>query len=119
MTVAAPVPGVLPEQLAGEAETQDWLQAEHQVLLQATVQAASAGLITRAWQLFTSQAWTLGGPYWADIRDVGRVVLAAAVAAGNEVAIGWTHETIGKSGMFIRRWSRRPDPGSGSLRPGR
>ena len=102
MTVAAPVPGVLPEQLAGEAETQDWLQAEHQVLLQATVQAASAGLITRAWQLFTSQAWTLGGQgYWADIRDVGRVVLAAAEAAGDEVAMGWTHETIGKSGMFI------------------
>ena len=61
ITVAPPVPGVLPEQLAGEAETQDWLQAEHQVLLQATVQAAAAGLVTRAWQLFSSQAWILGG----------------------------------------------------------
>ena len=44
ITVAPPVPGVLPERLAGDAATQDWLQAEHQVLLQATVQAAAAGL---------------------------------------------------------------------------
>ncbi len=101
ITVAPPVPGVLPEQLAGDAATQDWLQAEHQVLLQATVQAAAAGLVTRAWQLFASQAYILGGQgYWADIRDVGQAVLAAAEAAGDQVALGWTHETIGRSGMF-------------------
>ena len=101
ITVAPPVPGVLPEQLAGDAATQDWLQAEHQVLLQATVQAAAAGLVTRAWQLFASQAYTLGGQgYRADIRDVGQAVLAAAEAAGDQVALGWTHETIGRSGMF-------------------
>ena len=102
ITVAPPVPGVLPEQLAGEAETQEWLQAEHQVLLQATVQAAAAGLVTRAWQLFASQAYILSGRgYWADIRDVGQAVLAAAEAAGDQVGLGWTHETIGRSGMFI------------------
>ncbi len=101
ITVAPPVPGVLPEQLAGDAATQDWLQAEHQVLLQATVQAAAAGLVTRAWQLFASQAYILGGQgYWADIRDVGQAVLAAAEAAGDQVALGWTHETIGRSGIF-------------------
>ena len=71
-TIAPPAPGVLPEQLAGEAELQDWARAEHQVVLQAIAQAAAAGLITHAWQIFYGQAWLLGGQgYWADFRAAG------------------------------------------------
>ena len=100
-TIAPPVPGVLPERLAGEAELQAWVQAEHQVLLQAVAQAAAAGFVTRAWQMFFCQAWLLGGQgFWPDIRAAGQAVLAAAEAAGDQVALGWAHRTIGRYGTF-------------------
>ena len=100
-TLAPPAPGVLPEKLPGEAELQDWAQANQQVQLQAIAQAAAAGLVTRAWQMFFGQAWSLGGQgYWADCLAIAEVVLAAAEAAGDQVALGWTHATIGRYGTF-------------------
>ncbi len=100
-TPAPPAPGVMPERLTGEAGLVDWAQAEHQVLLQATAQAAAAGFITRAWQLFECQAWFLGGQeYWADWRTVGQVVLTAAGAVGDHTVQGWTHMLIGRYGTF-------------------
>ena len=100
-TPAPPAPGVLPERLAGEAELQDWAQAEHQVVLQAIAQAAAAGFLTRAWQLFFGQAYFVGGQgYWPDIRAAGQAMLAAAEAAGDQVALGWTHTTIGRYGTI-------------------
>ena len=100
-TRAPPAPGVQPEQLAGEAELENWALAEHQVVLQAIAQAAAAGFITRAWQIFHGQAWFLGDQgYWADFLAATQVVLAAAEVAGNQVALGWTHEIIGRYGTF-------------------
>jgi class 3 adenylate cyclase/DNA-binding SARP family transcriptional activator/tetratricopeptide (TPR) repeat protein len=100
--VAPPAPGVLPEQLAGEAELQDWARAEHQVMLQAIAQAAAVGFITHAWQIFHNHAWLVGGAgYWADIRAVGQPVLDAAEPAGDQVALGWTHAIIGRYGAFL------------------
>jgi DNA-binding SARP family transcriptional activator/tetratricopeptide (TPR) repeat protein len=100
-TLASPAPGVQPEKLPGEAELQDWAQANQQVQLQAIAQAAAAGLITRAWQMFFGQAWSLGGQgYWADCLAIAEVVLAAAEAAGDHVAQGWTHATVGRYGTF-------------------
>ncbi len=100
-TLASPAPGVLPERLPGEAELQDWAQANQQVQLQAIAQAAAAGFITRAWQMFFGQAWSLGGQgYWADMLAIAEVVLAAAEAAGDQVALGWTHATVGRYGTF-------------------
>ena len=99
-TVARPAPGVAPEHLADE-QVADWARAEHQVLLQATAQAAATGFLTQAWQIFLCQGWFLGGQgYWADFRAVGQAVLAAAEAAGDQAAQGWTHAMIGWSGAF-------------------
>jgi DNA-binding SARP family transcriptional activator len=95
-TVAPPEPGVLPERLADEAGLLEWGRAEHQVGLQAAAQAAAAGLITRAWQIFYGQSYFLVGQgYWADLQAVGQAVLATAGAAGDQVALGWTHAAIG------------------------
>ena len=100
-TLAPPAPGVLPEKLPGEAELQDWAQANQQVQLQAIAQAAAAGLVTRAWQMFFGQAWSLGGQgYWADCLAIAEVVLAAAEATGDQVALGWTHAAVGRYGTF-------------------
>jgi tetratricopeptide (TPR) repeat protein/transcriptional regulator with XRE-family HTH domain len=95
--VAPSAPGVLPEQLADDAALQDWARAEHQVVLQAIAQAAAAGFITHAWQIFHGQALLVGGQgYWADIRAVGQAVLDAAEAAQDQAALGWTHLAIGR-----------------------
>jgi DNA-binding SARP family transcriptional activator/tetratricopeptide (TPR) repeat protein len=100
-TVAPPVPGALFERLVGEAEMQDWVRAEHQVLLRATAQAAAAGFVTHAWQLFARQSWFLGDQgYWADFQTAGQAVVAAAQAVGDQVALGWTHAVIGRYGSF-------------------
>src|SRR5208283_2040323 len=100
-TIAPAVPGVLPERLPDEAGLQDWARVEHQVVLQAIAQAAAAGLLTRAWQLFHDQAWWVGGQgYWADIRATAQTLLAAAGAAGDQVALGWTQAIIGRYGTF-------------------
>ena len=99
-TVARPAPGAAPEHLADE-QAADWARAEHQVLLQATAQAAATGFLTQAWQIFFCQGWFLGGQgYWADFRAVGQAVLTAAEAAGDQAALGWTHAMIGWSGAF-------------------
>jgi tetratricopeptide (TPR) repeat protein len=100
-TVTPLAPGVVPEMVADEAGLLGWVQAEHQVLLQATAQAAAAGFITHAWQLFARQSWFLGDQgYWADFRTAGQAVLAAARAVGDNVALGWTHAIIGRYGSF-------------------
>jgi len=96
-TAAPPAPGVVPEQLAGEAGLEEWARAEHQVLLQATSQAAAAGFLTRAWQLLAGQGWFLN---WADFQQAGQAVLAAAQAAGDHAALGWTHAFIGWYSTF-------------------
>ena len=99
---APPAPGVVPEQLAGEAQQADWAQAEHQVLLRAIAQAAAAGLATQAWQIFERQSWFLGDQgYWADFQAAGQAVLAAAQAAGDHAAQGWTHYIIGRHCAFV------------------
>ena len=52
-------------------------------MLQAIAQAAGAGFITRAWQIFHGQAWFLGDQgYWADFLAAAQAVLAAAEASG-------------------------------------
>jgi tetratricopeptide (TPR) repeat protein len=98
---AAPAPGVVPERLAGEAQQVAWAQAEHQVLLRAIAQAAAAGLVSQAWQIFERQSWFLGDQgYWADCQAAGQAVLAAAQAAGDHAALGWTHMIIGRHCAF-------------------
>ncbi len=101
-TPAPPAPGVTPELLADEAGTVDWARAEQQVLLQATAQAAAAGLITHAWQIYACQSWFLGAQgYWADCQAAGQGVLAAAQAGGDQAALGWIHALIGRYGTLI------------------
>ena len=108
-TSGPPAPGVVPEHLTDETQP-DWAQAEHQVLLQATAQAAAAGFITRAWKIWGHQGWFLGDQgYWADFRGAGQFVLAAAQAAGDQAALGWTHALIGWYAAFTGAHDEDPD----------
>jgi hypothetical protein len=49
-TVAAPSPGVSPEQAVDPAQLLAWFTEEHPVLLRAVDQAAASPLMTRMWQ---------------------------------------------------------------------
>lgn len=110
--VAPPAAGVVPERFADEPGALRWTRDEHQVLLQAPVQAAAAGLLTRAWQLFAFLAFELGGQgFWADWRAVGHAVIGVAETAGDHVALGWTHAMLGWYGMF----TGAPDEDRGHL----
>jgi tetratricopeptide (TPR) repeat protein len=92
---------VLPERLAGVAALEDWARAEHEVVLQAIAQAATGGFLARAWQIFHGQAWFVGDQgHWADIQAAGQAVLAAAEAAGDQAALGWTHAIIARYGTI-------------------
>jgi tetratricopeptide (TPR) repeat protein/transcriptional regulator with XRE-family HTH domain len=51
ITLAAPVPGTAPEQIAGYQQALAWFKAEHQVLLAAVALAGESGFETHAWQL--------------------------------------------------------------------
>jgi DNA-binding SARP family transcriptional activator/tetratricopeptide (TPR) repeat protein len=55
ITLAAPQPGVAPEQLTDHRQALAWFTAEHAVLMAAADHAATAGFDTHTWQL----AWTL------------------------------------------------------------
>jgi tetratricopeptide (TPR) repeat protein len=99
-TPVPPAPGVTPERLA-DTRRVGWARAEDQVLLQAVAQAAAAGFITRAWQIFERLSWFLGDQgYWADCQATSQTLLAAAQAAGDQTALGWTHLIIGRYCAF-------------------
>jgi DNA-binding SARP family transcriptional activator/tetratricopeptide (TPR) repeat protein len=100
-TPARPAPGVVPERIAGRQRA-DWARAEHQVLVRAVAQAAAAGLLTHAWQIYNCLTWLLADQgYWADCQAAGQAVLAAAESAGDHAALGWTHTIITVYCSFI------------------
>jgi Tfp pilus assembly protein PilF len=79
VTLAAPRPGVSPEQPADHPCALDWFGAEHAVLTAAVEHAADGGWDTHTWQL----AWTLSiyldrRGQWHDQVTIGRAAVAAA-----------------------------------------
>jgi len=88
--MAAPLPGVSPEQPADQAQMFGWLQAEHSVLRQAIERAADAGMSGAAWQLYYlfahSAAWQ---GLWAEYEAAGQSAYGAATRAGDQLGLGW------------------------------
>jgi DNA-binding SARP family transcriptional activator len=82
--LAAPQPGVTPEQLPDEQRAMDWFGAEHQVLIAAAIAAADAGCDLHAWQIPWAMAEFLDrGGYWHDYAATQRIALAAASRLGD------------------------------------
>jgi tetratricopeptide (TPR) repeat protein len=80
--LAAPAPGVTPEQITGHQQAGAWFEAELHVLLAAITLAAQSGFDRHAWQLPQTMApfMTMWGHFqeWAAIQ---RTALAAAARA--------------------------------------
>ncbi|HEX4721802.1 MAG TPA: BTAD domain-containing putative transcriptional regulator [Pseudonocardiaceae bacterium] len=92
ISLAAPQPGVTPEQPADDQRALAWFAAELVVLLAAIDHAASAGLDTHTWQL----AWTLvtyldRQGRWHDYAVTQLAAIAAATRLDDATALARAH----------------------------
>jgi tetratricopeptide (TPR) repeat protein len=91
-----PQPGTLPESPVGPDQALAWFDAEHKVLLAATVHAAGAGFSRHAWQL----PWVLATffslrAHYDDLADTQRTAMAAAASLGDVAAQARAGDQIG------------------------
>jgi DNA-binding SARP family transcriptional activator/tetratricopeptide (TPR) repeat protein len=92
IALAAPPPGVTPEQPADDQQALDWFTAEHAVLLAAIDHAAGTGFDTHTWQL----AWTLvtyldRQGRWHDYAVTQLAAIAAATRLDDPTTLARAH----------------------------
>ena len=102
LTLAPPLPGVVPETPDGREQAMTWFEAEHRVLLAATAQAAATGFDTHAWQLpralTTFLAWR---GYWHDNAATQQTALAAAQRLGDLAAQARARRALGHASTLL------------------
>jgi DNA-binding SARP family transcriptional activator/tetratricopeptide (TPR) repeat protein len=100
----SPLPGVVPEQLAGPTEALDWFTAEHATLLAAIPDAAAARFDTHAWAL----AWTLTtfvnrSGHWDRFVTVQHAALEAARRLTDRTGQAHIHRNLGLAYAHLGR----------------
>ncbi|HEV2375967.1 MAG TPA: tetratricopeptide repeat protein [Streptosporangiaceae bacterium] len=107
LPLAAPQPGVLPEDLNGDAAVLSWLDAEYPVLLAATAMAADARLDTYAWQLPLALAefFSRRG-HWEAFAATQGTALAAAQRLADPRAQASAHIHLGVAYGFLGAYDR-------------
>jgi tetratricopeptide (TPR) repeat protein len=105
--------GVTPEEPTDADTANGWLAAEHQVLVTAVDQAASAGFETHAWQL----AWTLtlvleAYGLWREYATAQTIALDAAGRVDDEAGMAYAHLGLGRA----YSWLGQDDEAFGHLR---
>lgn len=84
ITLSAPAPGVMPEELTDRRQALDWFGAERQVLLAAVEHAAGRGFDVHAWQLpWTTASFLDWFGYWHELAATQRSAPAAAERLGD------------------------------------
>ena len=96
ITLAAPQPGVEPEQIGDAAAALAWFQAERRVLIAAAGRAHQAGFDVHAWQL----AWALSRfldtrGRWQDWAAVEQIAVTATGRLGDRAAQASAHQRLG------------------------
>jgi tetratricopeptide (TPR) repeat protein/DNA-binding XRE family transcriptional regulator len=92
ITLAAPRPGVTPEDLATPDQALAWLDAEHRGLLAAAALAAGNGFDVHAWQLpFYLETFFHRRSHWQDWADTQQTALTAACRLGDRDAQTLAH----------------------------
>jgi DNA-binding SARP family transcriptional activator/Tfp pilus assembly protein PilF len=96
VTLAPPLPGAAPEEIADAGQALSWFEAEGGVLMAATARAFDDGFDTHAWQI----PWTLSRflemrGRWQDWACVGQIALAAAQRLGDQVVQAAAHQRLG------------------------
>jgi tetratricopeptide (TPR) repeat protein/transcriptional regulator with XRE-family HTH domain len=104
LELAAPQPGVVPEQPVSPEAALAWFDLEHRTLLAAVQLAAGAGFDTHAWQL----PWAFGGfldrrGQWEQAVSALGVGLAAAGRLGDRFGEARMRVTLGTHYLKLRR----------------
>jgi hypothetical protein len=90
--LAAPRPGVTPEDLASHVQALAWLDAEHRGLLAAVTVAVGHGFDGHAWQLaFSLETSFYRRGHWRDWAATQRTALEAAYRLGDRDAQSLAH----------------------------
>jgi DNA-binding SARP family transcriptional activator len=105
ITLAAPQPGVLHEELGSYAQAWSWAEAEYPVLLGVVALAAGTGFSRHAWQL----AWALETflsrrGRWDELARVAGLALDAARQAGDDVGQAHAHCSVGWTSVLQGRY---------------
>jgi tetratricopeptide (TPR) repeat protein len=112
ISIAAPVAGVAPEEIADHVAAQAWFEAEHPVLLGVVQLAATTG-DPSAWQLPSVAAEFLcRRGYWDDVTAAQQTALCAAVDRGDRLGEAYARHGLGHA--FA--WSGRYDEAYEELR---
>jgi tetratricopeptide (TPR) repeat protein/transcriptional regulator with XRE-family HTH domain len=105
ITLTAPRPGVLPEELTDQRQAMDWFVAEASVLLAVLDHAATTRFDTHTWQL----TWTLSTfldqrGRWTELVGVGGIALTAAERLSDPTAEAHAHTTIACAHTRLRHF---------------
>src|SRR5215470_17916336 len=96
--LAAPVPGVVAEELADHAAALAWFEAEHAVLLAAVQLAAATGHHGHAWQLPHELTEFLNRRgHWADWAATENTALVAAQRHSDRLGQAHSHSSLGRA----------------------
>jgi DNA-binding SARP family transcriptional activator len=98
ITLSAPRPGTVPEELTDDQQAWHWLEAEHLVLFAVIAQAAAHGFDLHACQLPWTLTTFLGRRgNWHDNVATQTVSLAAAQRLGNRAEQASSHRILGNA----------------------
>jgi tetratricopeptide (TPR) repeat protein len=87
VVLAAPRPGVIPEQPADYPQAMAWFETEHQALLAVVTLAHNSGFDSHAWQLpWATAAFLQIRGHWQECATTQRTALAAATRLGDTAA---------------------------------
>jgi tetratricopeptide (TPR) repeat protein/DNA-binding XRE family transcriptional regulator len=105
-----PHPQVRPEQHAGRRQALEWLQAEREVLVNATSRASAEGFTAHAWRL----AWAVSTflrwhGYWHDLAATQRIALAALRGLGEQA------RQVPASRLLALAWLRLGEPDQANI----
>jgi tetratricopeptide (TPR) repeat protein len=110
ITLAAPEPGAVPEDLVDDARALDWLEDEYPVLLAVIALAAESGFHAHAWQI----PWSLTDflprrGHFQSYVATQDIALAAARQLGDLSAQALAHRELGHAHGLLGRY---PDAGT-------
>ncbi|MET8850773.1 BTAD domain-containing putative transcriptional regulator [Amycolatopsis sp. NPDC004625] len=107
LSLAAPRPGAVVEELAGDEQAWQWFTTERPVFATAVDRAAETGFATHAWQIAWSTAsFCIRAGHWAQMVTTQQVAVAAAGRAGDPHGQAWSLRELGRA--YIRL-GRHPD----------
>jgi DNA-binding SARP family transcriptional activator len=103
ITLAAPRPGVRPDDLSSHGQALAWLDAEHRGLVAAVSLAAKKGFDVHAWQLaFSLETFFYRRGHWDDWAATQHTALAAACRLGDRYAQTLAHSGVANALIHLR-----------------